>query len=115
MAALAVGAQRLGLSPEKVVELLGTTTFDIPLNDVALWANVPERVWRFNVSGYNVLKKWLSYRELTVLGRPLRVDEAREFTAIVQRIAALLLLGPALDASYRVVAGEAARWNDIVE
>ena len=95
--------------------MLGATTFDVPLNDVAYWANVPERVWRFNVSGYNVLKKWLSYRELTVLGRPLRVDEAREFTAIVQRIAALLLLGPALDASYRVVAGEAARWNDIVE
>jgi len=35
-----------------------------------------------------------------VLGRDLHVEEAREVMAITRRIAALLLLAPALDASY---------------
>jgi hypothetical protein len=28
--------------------------------------------------GYQVIKKWLSYREHKLLGRPLTTDEARE-------------------------------------
>ena len=52
------------------------------------------------MGGYRVLKKWLSYREQGVLGRDLKPDEAREVTAIVRRISALLLLEPQLDANY---------------
>ena len=47
-----------------------------------------------------MLKKWLSYRERQVLGREITKEEAREFTHIVRRIAALLLLEPELDKNY---------------
>ena len=42
---------------------LGTTTFDIYLNNHAFWRNVPAAVWNYKLGGYQVLKKWLSYRE----------------------------------------------------
>jgi hypothetical protein len=51
-----------------------------------------------------VLKKWLSYREAVLLGRPLTADEALDFTKHVRRIAALLALHPALDSQYRASA-----------
>jgi hypothetical protein len=80
---------------------------DIYLNDVAYWRHVPEAVWDYTLGGYPVLKKWLSYRERDVLGRDLRPDEARAFTEIARRIAALVGLREALDASYVRVKGEA--------
>jgi hypothetical protein len=60
------------------------------------------------MGGYRVLKKWLSYREADVLGRDLTPGEARDATAIVRRIAALLLLEPQLDANYLACANCAA-------
>jgi hypothetical protein len=48
-----------------------------------------------------VLKKWLSYREHTVLGRDLTPDEARHVTRTARRLAAIRLLAPELDANYR--------------
>jgi hypothetical protein len=57
--------------------------------------DVPARI-----GGYQVLKKWLSYRERQVLGRDITKEEAREFTYIVRRIAALLLLESQLDKNY---------------
>ena len=54
-------------------------------------------VWADTSGGYPVLKKWLRYREQGLLGRSLRPEEVREFTAIARRIAAIILLGPALD------------------
>jgi len=44
---------------------------DIYLNDVACWRNVPQSVWDFTIGGYQVIKKWLSYREKPILGRSL--------------------------------------------
>ncbi len=70
---------------------LGDTTFDIYLNDRAYWRNVPAAVWRYRLGGYQVLKKWLSYRERTILGRPLRPEEVQHFTDTARRIAAILL------------------------
>jgi len=98
--AMVAGAPALGLTPEQVARLLGASTYDIYLNDVAYWRNVPARVWDYTIGGYQVLKKWLSYRERGVLGRALTPDEAREATAMARRIAAILLLEPGLDASY---------------
>ena len=43
-------------------DLLGESTHDIYLNETASWRNVPERVWDFAIGGYQVMKKWLSYR-----------------------------------------------------
>ena len=46
------------------------TTFDIYLNGRAYWRNVPAAVWRCKLGGYRVLKKWLSYRERSILTCP---------------------------------------------
>jgi len=73
---------------------------NIYLNDKACWEWVPKRVWDYTIGGYQVIKKWLSYREHDLLGRPLTPDEAREVTHMARRIAALILLQPALDQNY---------------
>ena len=71
---------------------LGDTTFDVYLNDHAYWRNVPAAVWRYKLGGYQVLKKWLSYREHKVLDRPLHPEEVQHFTDTARRIAAILKL-----------------------
>jgi hypothetical protein len=81
----------------------GTTTHDVYLNAQACWRHVPTDVWNYTLGGYQVLKKWLSYREQTLLGRPLTLDEVKTFTAIARRIAALLSLRDRLDANYQAV------------
>ena len=84
--------------------ILGEKTVDVYLNDRVCWRNVPASVWEYTISGYAVIKKWLSYREKELLKRSLSVDEARYVTEMARRIAALMLLGPQLDESYRTVA-----------
>ena len=69
---------------------LGDTTFDIYLNGVAYWRNVPSAVWTYKLGGYQVLKKWLSYREQKVLARPLKLDEVQHFTNTARRIGRIL-------------------------
>ncbi|MCH9049892.1 MAG: N-6 DNA methylase [Proteobacteria bacterium] len=109
--AIEAGAAALGLSGKVAMDCLGDKTFDIYLNEVAYWCNVPERVWRYTIGGYQVVKKWLSYREYELLGRPLTKEEAREVTNIVRRIAAILLLEPGLDANYRAVCEDTYAWR----
>ena len=53
---------------------------------------MPASVWSYQLGGYQVLKKWLSYREREILGRPLTADEVQYFTDTARRIAAILLL-----------------------
>ena len=60
------------------------------LNDRAFWRNLPAAVWRYKLGGYQVLKKWLSYRERDILGRPLSPAEVQHFTDTARRIAAIL-------------------------
>lgn len=86
-------------------------SYDIYLNDVAYWHNVPLAVWDYTLGGYPVLKKWLSYREKDVLGRDLRPDEARTFTEIARRIAAIIALHPDLNASYQTVKNSTYSWE----
>jgi hypothetical protein len=83
--------------------LLGSATHDVFLNESACWRNVPAKVWDYTIGGYQVMKKWLSYREHALLGRPLTPDEAREITHMARRIAALILLQPQLDRNYQAV------------
>ncbi len=75
----------------EAVASLGATTFDIYLNDRAFWRNVPSAVWSYRLGGYQVLKKWLSYRERQVLDRPLNTDEVLHFANTARRIASVLL------------------------
>ena len=69
---------------------LGDTTFDIHLNGRAYWRNVPANVWNYKLGGYQVLKKWLSYREKKVLERNLLPEEVQHFTDTARRIGAIL-------------------------
>ena len=50
------------------IPALGEKTLDVYLNDHAFWRNVPAAIWDYKLGGYQVLKKWLSYRESDVLG-----------------------------------------------
>ena len=70
------------------------------VNDVATWLAVPSSVWEYRIGGYQVIKKWLSYREESVLGRPLTKDEAREVTGMVRRIASIVLMADELNSNY---------------
>ena len=100
-----------GSAPARLGQLLGKQTHDIYLNDTAYWRNVPEKVWDYTIGGYQVLKKWLSYREHALLGRALTADEAREVTYTVRRLAALILLQPELDANYQRAKAESYPWT----
>ena len=94
-----------------VIEQLGTATHDIYLNDIAYWKNIPDRVWSYTIGGYQVIKKWLSYREQELLGRPLKLEEVTEVTHMARRIAAILLLEPELDANYEAVKQSTYQWS----
>ena len=74
---------------------------NIYLNGLTCWRNVPAPVWEYTIGGYQVIKKWLSYREKPLLGRGLTVAEVRYVTVTARRIAALLALQPQLDENYR--------------
>ena len=52
----------------------GDITFDIYLNGEAFWRNVLA-AWTYRLGGYQVLKKWLPYRERVILGRALTPEE----------------------------------------
>ena len=60
------------------------------LKDNAYWRNVPVAVRRYKLGGYQVLKKWLSYRERSVLRRVLLPEEVQHFTDAARRIGAIL-------------------------
>ena len=86
----------------------GERTGDLYLNDDAYFANVPELVWTYQLGGYPVLKKWLGYRQSDRRnGQPLMDDERRWLRQIIQRIAALLAVGPSLDGLYQEAAANA--------
>ena len=74
------------------ISTLDETTFDVYLNDRAFWRNVPAAVWTYKLGGYHVLKKWLSYRERSILDRPLKPEEVQHFTDTARRIVTILEL-----------------------
>ncbi len=76
----------------EAVATLGESTFDVYLNGRAFWRNVPAAVWEYKLGGYQILKKWLSYRERKVLGRDMTPEEVAHFRDTARRIAAILLL-----------------------
>ncbi|MXW16904.1 MAG: N-6 DNA methylase [Gemmatimonadetes bacterium] len=72
-------------------DVLGDRSLDVYLNGEAFWRNIPSPVWDYRLGGYQVLKKWLSYREQKVLGRRLRAEEVQHFADTARRIGALLM------------------------
>ena len=89
---------------ERKSALLGTVTRDVWMNGASFWRNVPDVVWETHIGGYQVLKKWLSYRDGSIVGRPLSEDEVTRVQGMVRRLAALKLLGPELDGNFEACA-----------
>jgi Type ISP C-terminal specificity domain len=112
-AAIGSGASALGLTEEQVIACLGATTSNVYLNDTAYWRNVPASVWEYTIGGYQVIKKWLSYREHGLLGWALTTDEAREVTHMACRIAAVVLFSRALDVNYLAVKQATIPWSSL--
>ena len=82
--------EQAGLGDSALV--LGERTVDVYLNGWAYWRNIPANVWNYKLGGYQVLKKWLSYRESKVLGRNLLPEEVQHFTDTARRIGAMLMV-----------------------
>jgi hypothetical protein len=97
---------------QAMLAALGDETHDVYLNGAAAWMNVPARVWEYTIGGYQVIKKWLSYREADILGRGLTTEEAREVMQMARRIAAILMLESELDANYERVKAHCYNWQD---
>ncbi len=96
-----------GTTADDIERLLGDEMVTVVLNDRTRLERVPSLVWQAHIGGKHVIKKWLSYRTRTVLGRDLTVHEGRHLTRMTRALAALLLLTPALDDNYvQVVAGQ---------
>ena len=74
----------------------GKIAFDIYLNARACWRDVPTNVWTYKLGGYQVLKKWLSYRERRKLHLPLKPEEVQHFADTARRIAAMRLVSTSL-------------------
>lgn len=108
--AIEAEAAARGMSSKEAITLLGETTCDVYLNGTAYWSNIPAAVWEYHIGGYQVIKKWLSYREEPLLGRVLKPEEVREVMAMARRIAGIILLQPKLDENYRGVKGAAFEW-----
>jgi hypothetical protein len=109
-AALAEEGKVFSLGIDAVLALLGKTTLDVHLSENAWWSNVPTRVWDYMLGGYPVIKKWLSYRDQTVLGRVLKPDEAAYVSEMVRRVAGILLMGPSLDSNYAASKAAVMEW-----
>ena len=83
----------------------GESTGDLYLNSRVFLRHVPERAWRFELGGYQVIKKWLGYREARRrAGRALALTEKDHLRSMVQRLTALATLEPTLDADYETAA-----------
>ncbi|MDI9431953.1 MAG: N-6 DNA methylase [Planctomycetota bacterium] len=99
-----------GQDDETLRRAFGDEMLDVYLNEHAYWSNVPKAVWEYRIGGYQVVKKWLSYREKALLGRGLKVEEAEYVTEMVRRIGALILMQPELDGNYEVVKADTYPW-----
>lgn len=98
------------LDKADVFQLLGETTCDVYLNNSCMWKNIPTKVWEFFIGGYQVIKKWLSYRHFNFISRPLSPEEADEVTAMARRLTSLCLMQPKLDANYFNIKAAAYSW-----
>jgi hypothetical protein len=114
-AELLQGLAELGISEEEAQARLGATVVDVYLNDRCAWTNVAEKVWEFYIGGYQVMKKWLSYRDYSFLKRPLTLDEAQDVQAMARRLTAICLLQPELDANYLKVKSDTWQAQQVID
>ncbi len=111
LTAIQQGSELLNMNYEQVLNLLGKTTCDLYLNDLAYGQNIPIQVYNYTIGGYQVIKKWLSYREEKLLGRSLKIEEVREVMNMCRRITGLILLSPRLNDNYQQVKSDIYLWK----
>jgi hypothetical protein len=104
-------ATRHGLSLAALLDVTGDRAVDIEMNGTAGWRAVPSKVWSYTAGGYQALKKWLSYRETAIMGRPLRGEEVLHFAQTARRITEILAMGPALNATHDEARADAIVWT----
>ena len=79
----------------------GEVTGNLYLNERIFLANIPREIWRYELGGYPILKKWLGYRQANRrTSAALSLLELDNLRTIVLRIAALLVVRPLLDVAY---------------
>ncbi|HEX3867920.1 MAG TPA: type ISP restriction/modification enzyme, partial [Gemmatimonadaceae bacterium] len=92
----------------------GETTGDLSLNNRVFFRHVPERVWKHELGGYQVIKKWLGYREARRrAGEPIGLPEKDHLRSMMQRLAALCVLEGRLDEMYARAAADAFTVHDL--
>ena len=94
---------------DRGIRILGNAA-DVYLNDENYWKGVPEAVYNFRCGNYQVIKKWLSYRDMKVIKREITGEEADHVTDIVWRLTVLLLMGDSLDANYEACSLNSYAW-----
>jgi hypothetical protein len=93
----------------------GDVTGDLYLNRSVFLSHVPPEIWRYELGGYPVLKKWLGYRQANRRnGSPLSLQELDVLRDIIHRIGALLTLRPLLDAAYEKASEQAWLLDDFL-
>lgn len=93
-------AQNHGLTEHQWTKSLGIQSAAVYLNDRTCWTGIPEKVWNYAIGGRQPLSKWLSYRERSLLNRPLTPEECRHFADTVRRITLLGLLAHPLNTAW---------------
>ncbi len=92
---------RTATQSEAMYSEWGEQTGDLFINDAVFFRHVPEQVWRYEIGGYPVIKKWLGYRDRSRRPDvPLSVQEANHLRAMVHRLASVLRLQAGLDSLY---------------
>ncbi|MFC1729634.1 type ISP restriction/modification enzyme [candidate division KSB1 bacterium] len=94
---------KAGYKKEQIHHFLGNSTFDVYINDQVFWKNIPNKAWEYRIGGYQVIKKWLSYREESIIHRPLKKEEVREVVNMARRITAIILMEDELNKNYKKV------------
>jgi hypothetical protein len=93
----------------------GENTGDLYLSERIRLRNVPELVWKYEIGGYPVLKKWLGYRDgRRRPGSTLSLAEIEHFRSMIQRIASLLVLHPKLDRLYEMCLVDCIRRDEVL-
>lgn len=69
-------------------------------NEAHGWRNVSQEIWDFNVGGFPVIPKWLSYRHVRRGGYTLTDQDLETVTHICRRIAGVLALSDDCERMY---------------
>src|SRR5579859_7391393 len=100
---------------ETAHEEWGEYTGDLFLNEKIWMRNVPEKIWKYEIGGYPVLKKWLGYRdEKRRPNTTLSLYEIDHFRSMVKRIASLLILHNRLDRLYETCLGDCMAREEVL-